>query len=186
MLYTIQWMVGRRKHHGLLVEEIFKDKIDVKNREGSMISPYLKAHSEPAIASWMSQRTRDSRVGDKGQFITATASHFHALIPKLKFSGAHTEETWAQGTQTFYIGSKHVCPPLWRETLCLSSKASFNTLLKEQSRTKAFILKTYKNAREPWRIISQQQSLIWALPSGSIYRITSILKLGIWLTNALW
>lgn len=90
-------MVGRRKHHGLLVEEIFKDEIDVKNREGSMISPYLKARSEPAIASWMSQRTRDSRVGDKGQFITATAlaraSSFYALIPKLKFSGAHTEET---------------------------------------------------------------------------------------------
>ena len=69
----------------------------IENYGGSDISPYLKARSEPAIASWMSQRTRDSRVGDKGQFITATAlaraSSFYALIPKLKFSGAHTEET---------------------------------------------------------------------------------------------
>jgi len=126
-------MAGKRKPHGLLVEEIFRG-----NRFEDLWWGYdfiLLESSKLAchIASCVSQRT--PWFTDKGQFITAVAlarlSSICVLTPKLKFSKVIwrgpgdtglLRRNWAQGTGALYTNSLHACSLLWRETPCLSSK----------------------------------------------------------------
>ena len=159
-------MAGKRKPHGLLVEEIFRG-----NRFEDLWWGYdfiLLESSKLAchIASCVSQRT--PWFTDKGQFITAVAlarlSSICVLTPKLKFSKVIwrgpgdtglLRRNWAQGTGALYT----VCMPAHcfggRHHVCLPRLFAVHISLKAECSTKVFILKTYRNTKEPWKIISQ-------------------------------
>lgn len=124
-------MAGGGKHYGWLVEEIFKQKIDVKGWKGFRISPDLKSPKLACHGSMYASLRNKLLVWDKEMFITAIAlvrvSSFYALVLQAKIftrwceegkgTLAHIEEIWAYGMRISYTVSKHACSLLWRETL---------------------------------------------------------------------